>query len=181
MDTHMHTYKLPAIALSLSLLIGGGVAHAACSPNTIAPNTPDIRYTDNGDGTVTDKLTKLVWMQCVIGKSGEDCTTGSEQRLNWKQALQNQVLLNADGGFANHTDWRLPNRKELTSIINNQCTSPAINSTLFPNQPLSIAHWSSTPDTSDETRSWAVNFQYGDVSRDRRTDVRLLRLVRDAN
>lgn len=179
MKTKMINKTILNAGIGLAMLCATGAAHSACSDTSIASNTPDVRYTVNDDGTVTDKLTHLIWMTCVIGLSGEDCKSGAEITFNWKSALQNQVLMNADGGFAGHIDWRLPNRKELASLIDNQCVSPAINETIFPNQSPSVSLWTATPDPNDDARSWSVNFRYGDIKRDRRTERKLIRLVRD--
>mmetsp|Transcript_28612 Transcript_28612/g.37483 ORF Transcript_28612/g.37483 Transcript_28612/m.37483 type:complete len:437 (+) Transcript_28612:193-1503(+) len=61
-------------------------------------------YEDNGDGTVTDIVTGLMWTQ----------DPGS--RVNWAQAVANLVDLN-DEGFAGYNDWRVPTTKELYSLI----------------------------------------------------------------
>lgn len=62
-------------------------------------------FEDNGDGTVTDHATGLMWMQ-------EDSQTG----LNWEDALTWAQQCNADN-FLGYSDWRLPNVKELQSIV----------------------------------------------------------------
>lgn len=66
-------------------------------------------FTDNGDGTVSDGATGLMWAQ---QDSGDDAPNG----LNWEEALAYVVTQNT----ANHlgySDWRLPNIKELQSIL----------------------------------------------------------------
>lgn len=59
-------------------------------------------YEDNGDGTVTDNATGLIWMQDDSGKG-----------MNWEEAL---AFCEANE-IAGHIDWRLPNAKELQSIV----------------------------------------------------------------
>ncbi len=59
-------------------------------------------FVDNGDGTITDKATGLTWMKADSGK-----------QMNWAQALKYAENLK----YAGHTDWRLPNAKELQSIV----------------------------------------------------------------
>jgi hypothetical protein len=68
-------------------------------------------FHDNGDGTITDEATGLTWMQRDSGAFGVG--DGSDGRLNWQQALEWAEGL----AFAGYTDWRLPNAKELQSIV----------------------------------------------------------------
>lgn len=62
-------------------------------------------YTDNGDGTVTDSATGLEWSQADSGSG-----------LNWQEALAWVQQKNAEG-WLGHSDWRLPDAKELQSIV----------------------------------------------------------------
>lgn len=69
------------------------------------------KFVNNGNGTVTDLATGLMWMQLDSGalKAGP----GKDGKMNWEQALAW-----ADGlSFAGYSDWRLPNAKELQSIV----------------------------------------------------------------
>ena len=82
-------------------------------------------FTDNGDGTITDSSTGLMWMKNDSGTT-----------MNWSAALNY-----AEGiEFAMFTDWRLPNAKELQSIVdythapdatNPTMRGPALNTTIF--------------------------------------------------
>ncbi|MDF7806728.1 DUF1566 domain-containing protein [Pontiellaceae bacterium B12219] len=66
------------------------------------PDYGKNKFKDNGDGTVTDEATGLTWMQADSGEG-----------MDWPTALEY-----AEGfEFAGHSDWRLPNAKELQSII----------------------------------------------------------------
>jgi hypothetical protein len=60
------------------------------------------QFVDNGDGTITDKATGLIWQKSDSGKG-----------LNWSQALEYADNIE----LAGHSDWRLPNAKELQSIV----------------------------------------------------------------
>jgi len=60
---------------------------------------------DNGDGTVSDRATGLMWSKA-----------DSDRGMNWQQALARVQQLNAMNYFG-HNDWRLPNAKELQSIL----------------------------------------------------------------
>jgi hypothetical protein len=63
------------------------------------------RFTDNGNGTISDSASGLMWTQ-------EDSHTG----MNWQAALGYAQTMNASG-LGGHSDWRLPHTKELESII----------------------------------------------------------------
>ena len=66
---------------------------------------PSYRFTDHGDGTVTDNLTGLMWLQKDSGyfAAGDD----SDGALTWNQALEWSETFE----YAGHDDWRLPNAK----------------------------------------------------------------------
>ena len=70
-------------------------------------------FRDNGDGTITDRATKLMWSQADSAKG-----------LDWETALQWVQEKNA-GDYLGHSDWRLPNIKELQSIVD-YSQSPAM-------------------------------------------------------
>ena len=78
------------------------------------------RFTNNGNGTVTDVRTGLMWERCMVGYTFSDngtpndladdsCTPSATVTFLWQQALQGVVDRNAQGGIAGFTDWRLPN------------------------------------------------------------------------
>jgi hypothetical protein len=120
--------------------------------------------TDNKDGTVTDKNTGLIWQQRVSGK------------YNWWGALGycEGLELPADSG---QTDWRLPNVKELHSIVDGSRRSPAINEYVFP-RTKSRVHWSSTTSTRLVKRAWHVHFSGGTVQTIYKNHKQFVRCVR---
>ncbi len=73
------------------------------------------RFTDNGNSTVTDDATGLTWMQEDSGAFAYIALEGyrSDGSLTWSQALQFCEGLN----YAGHDDWRLPNAKELHTLV----------------------------------------------------------------
>ena len=145
--------------------------------DTIEAVAPDGRYTDHNDGTVTDKITGLMWRQCSEGRSSTDCSGGSATSHTWQGALQIPANINTQGGFAGYSDWRLPNLKELASLVEERCYSPAINVTLFPNTP-SSSYWSASPYASSSAYAWYVHFYYGSDYGGNRTYGLYVRLVR---
>ena len=88
-----------------------------------------LAYVDNGDGTMTDTNTGLMWERL------DDNNVGGihdwDNKYAWDDAFAVKIAtLNGGGGFAGHTDWRVPNYKELVSILNLQNISPVV-STAF--------------------------------------------------
>ena len=67
-----------------------------------------------------------------------------------------------DATFAGQTDWRLPNKNELESLVERRCYDPAINARFFPNTP-SNWFWSSSPYAGYSDDAWGVNFNNGYV------------------
>jgi hypothetical protein len=167
------------LAVVVFAMLLAGPAQAATCVDQKKASAPDGRYQDNADGTITDILHGLEWKRCSEGQNGSDCSTGTASLMNWQQALQLVESLNTSGGYAGHTDWRLPNLKELATLIENQCMQPAINETLFPEaQP--FWYWTSSANltsTSDNS-TWQIDFDIGrqfSGSRNGQAHVRLVR------
>jgi hypothetical protein len=76
--------------------------------NVLAAPTKSGHYTDNGDGTITDSKTGLMWVQM-------DSYLHSGHWLDWNQIHDYIQQLN-DEAFAQHSDWRLPTTDELKSL-----------------------------------------------------------------
>lgn len=119
-------------------------------------------YTNNGNGTVTDAVTTLVWQQ------QDDAITKT-----WEQALTYCEGLSL-GGF---TDWRLPNIKELRSIVDSSTYSPSITTTYFPNTQ-SSCYWSSTTYALYSAGAWYVDFGSGYVDYSNEANGYYVRCVR---
>jgi hypothetical protein len=143
------------IGWALGLLLAAGTAAAQTCRDDIRATAPDSRFIDNGNGTVTDLATGLIWKQCAEGLSGSGCATGSATHFTWQQALQHA----AAAEFAGATDWRLPNKNELVSLVEQRCYDPAINARFFPNTPSDV-FWSSSPCAYHSLSAWCVYFGY---------------------
>ncbi len=141
-------------------------AEQICQIEAIPASTPTGQFVIHPDGTATDTRTGLMWKRCLeldIGElwNGSTCAVSeSTGFFTWAGALQQSDTVNVGGGFAGRTDWRLPNLKELRSIVEVQCNSPAINSTVFPNDP-GLSVWSSSASSSVSDGSWLVRFKDG--------------------
>lgn len=168
------TFAVLPLALPLN-------THAAC--NAAAPaTTPDDAFTLNGNGTVTHLDTGLTWKLCAEGQTwnAEDGScVGGGLTYTWSEALQVPSTLNVSGGYAGYNDWRLPNIKELRSLVETQCHSPAINDTVFNHSP-ALTFVTSTPSVVDGYVT-VVNFLNGEDETGRRYLPFYLRLVRGGN
>lgn len=130
------------------------------------PAVSQPSYTDNGDGTITDNRTGLMWV-----KDGNSAGCNNGNTLTWEQAITFCEGLN----FAGYT-WRLPNRRELMSIVDYGEESAAINTTYFSN--IKSNYWTSTTYLPITTSAWYVDFDGGFVYSVAKTDSSYLRPVR---
>ncbi len=121
---------------------------------------PDPRFTDNGDETITDNLTGLIWTKNA--KLGDYQTTA--ETLTWQEALDYIAGMNA-GTNPNYgyVDWRLPNIRELLSLGNKGASSLRdwLKEQGFENVKWT-SYWSSTTvrdefDTNAEIYAWTFN------------------------
>ena len=128
-------------------------------------------------GTVTDNATNLMWQQCSAGLSGAGCATGAAVIYVWDGALV--AITYCEGlSLGDFTDWRLPNSKELRSIVDStKATAPVIDTTYFP-ATVSSGYWSSTTYAPGTTGAWSVNFSDGYVGSKPKADGYYVRCVR---
>jgi hypothetical protein len=126
------------------------------------------KFQDHGNGTVTDLSTGLMWQQ---GEGGS---------MKWGYALNYCEKLTL-GGYA---DWRLPNARELETLVDDSRTYPSINTAFFPNVQVGDCafYWTSTTNPSDTDHALTVAFvggysgyTTGHLKRDRDNHVRCVR------
>ena len=107
------------------------------------------RFIDNGDGSVTDAETDLVWQK-----------EAAPERVDWLKAKQYVQELN-EAGFAGHNDWRLPNNEELLSLMLTRENSKRL--FLDPIFGSQRCFWSA--DTRGHHVACYIDFYYGGVYR----------------
>jgi hypothetical protein len=117
---------------------------------------PAQRFADNGDGTVTDHLTGLVWMK------NAGCFTPTD----WASALAAAAsLANGACGLADASSagqWRMPNANELESLVDVSQVNPAVSpASPFSNITVAAAYWSSTTYTALPANAMAIRFSDG--------------------
>ncbi len=168
--------------LSLGLWNGLVMANQSClSESELASSTPTSQFVIHGDGTVTDKKSGLMWKQCSEGQSGSDCSVGSAIEYSWDDAL----LSAQNSTTANYNDWRLPNHKELFTLVEHRCFKPSINLSVFPlgqlaNEYSEMEQWTSTIFDDHFTRT--IEFTDGTTTgKNRQTVYHSVRLVRSGS
>lgn len=187
----MNLQKL-TLALMLTLMFTQG-----CQSS---PSFTSQRFIDHGDGTISDKVSGLMWMRCSVGQtwSGSNCE-GEPIKVNWKDAAK----VTQNFSFVGKQDWRLPTIDELSSIVfcstgrtemarpagrfqrttdgrceAEQYQTPTVNNAIFPNTPASW-FWSASPYIHHDRDAWGLNFNEGNVSWGVKGNESHVRLVRD--
>ncbi|MBW1855030.1 MAG: DUF1566 domain-containing protein, partial [Deltaproteobacteria bacterium] len=117
-------------------------------------NPPDL--TDNGDGTVSDNLTGLLWEQKT--EENEPNTYTHNDAIDYCENL-------SLGGY---DDWRVPTRREYSTIINLGTLSPALDMTYFPFYSTVIAendiyYWTASDYHDDNTKVWKIQLSFGTI------------------
>jgi len=144
---------------------------------------PIPRFTDNNNGTVTDNLTGLVWLK------NANCAGVT---VDWQTAVDSAFALydgcvtcfenEGDCGLSDGSsagDWRLPNIKELLSLISYGRSDPALpNLNPFTGVQFDY-YWSSTSNDVIGSFAWCVRFDYGSSTYDAYTNKHYVWPVRD--
>ncbi|CAK8724559.1 DUF1566 domain-containing protein [Candidatus Electrothrix aarhusensis] len=110
-------------------------------------------YTDNGDGTVTDNNTGLMW-QKDTSDIDNDNLISSDDTVSWQDAVDYCAGIT----FAGASDWHLPTRFEISSIIDRTRTSPAINP-IF--RAVLRFYWADSIYSSNTSNAWGAHFSRG--------------------
>ena len=121
---------------------------------------PSPRFTDNSNDTVTDNLTGLMWLKNA--DAGNDCAGSDVGTETWANALLSAAACNT-ASFAGHTDWRLPNLREMQSLIDYGRASPALPSDLPFTSVQSNNYWTSTTNAGYSSNAWVVYLGVGFV------------------
>ncbi|NPA72437.1 MAG: DUF1566 domain-containing protein [Gammaproteobacteria bacterium] len=162
------------------------------------------RQLDRSIGVVTDRHTGLMWMACSLGQTwnGSTCTGNASEHL-WSEA----VSLATQTKFAGYSDWRLPTRMELHSIV--QCSNerraarlgekgkplrvnnklqdgrcsgefsaPTIDTSVFPNTVRGF-YWSYSHSAYTSYSAWGIFFNSGKDYNFNSSNEGYVRLVRD--
>lgn len=150
-----------------------------------------LSFTDNGDGTVTDNNTGLMWEK--KDDNNMDPLHDQDTGYSWVAAFTVHIAgLNAMN-FGGYSDWRLPNVKELQSIVNygrvKPAVSPEFNTACTPGGTLASgssctatqasSYWTSTTYVASPPGAWVVGFDEGLVVANSKHLTLRVRAVRD--
>jgi hypothetical protein len=150
---------------------GGVIACAGTGQDGEKQAGATLAYQDNGDGTVTDLNTGLMWE-----KHSDDNSIHDRDTLFTAATSQSHVTALNGASFAGHTDWRMPNARELLSLVHYGAANPAIDASAFHDNCFGgctvlqcsctafLAHWTGTTVTNLSTSVFTVNFTDGTVN-----------------
>ena len=145
-----------------------GIIVVLLSAGTAAASDSQPRFTNNDDGTIRDKRTGLIWLKDT------NCQIINEKR--WDLAVEQTGIL-ADGkcGLSDGSregDWRLPNIREMQSLLDYSQYYPALpagHPFTVELDPLQTLYWTSTslpPDIEmGKEYAWTVELNYGYIDR----------------
>lgn len=136
------------------------------------------QFTANGT-TVTDNKTGLMWKRDyeMVDPAHPGNWQDRKDTFTWQRALQRAV----NDRTAGYADWRLPNVRELRSLVDESRHDPAIDTSIFPPTQFQAWFWSSSPFLDffqNQNMSWAVNFDAGVDIGNPRIYAQYVRLVR---
>ena len=168
---------------------GEAAGEGKCPPN------PQPGNGRNNWGCIRDNVTGLTWeIKTEDGLQGQDntyswynptgsvngggagvqnggkCTGSACDTLSYVNAVR-------EVGLCGYSDWRLPTRRELLSIVDNSRYKPAVNNRYFPHAT-SSHYWSSLPYPDQGESAWQVYFLYGEASSANKSQKNYVRLVR---
>lgn len=148
--------------VSESISAGGSKRfHTRCVRTVAEGRSVPALFTENPDGTVTDNRTGLMWQK-------DDTTVTWEESFAYAKALR----------LGGYEDWRVPNIKELRSLHTDTTVRPSIATAYFP-ATAQAPYWSSTTQIGQNgVTAWTLDFTFGVVSYNPKTERRRLRAVR---
>lgn len=136
--------------------------HVRAVRDVIPPQTVQVHFINNGDGTIKDMLTNLTWL-----------SVPAQDSMTWEQALIYSDTLTT----AAQNDWRLPNIKELQSINDESKINPSMDQAYFTNSK-PAQYWSSTTLPNQTAKAWYLDTRFGITTYANKTAQLLLLCVR---
>lgn len=147
------------VYLTLLLAANLAVGQVCYDSDLVETTATDDFVVDDSVGTVLHIKTGLMWSRCNLGQiwqaSSKTCS-GVSSQITWQEAL----LLAEQSTLASYDDWRLPNVKELATLVERSCVDPAMNISLFPSA-LAENYWTATSQNVQTDYAWSYAFYSG--------------------
>jgi hypothetical protein len=139
----------------------GQDAHYVDTPAAI-----DMTVTD-GDATVTDNLSELVWQRCAKGQTlmGANCDPAGMVDID----TQADALTYCDTLTLAGRSWRLPSIREFNFLYSLAQTNPILNPAMFPDAPADQLFWSSTEVAGTGTDAWSLWTNFLNITAETKT------------
>ena len=139
----------------------------------------ELHFRDNSDGTITDLNTGLMWGKSGYAELDVEPPVPYESEGRWRRYFWNHALLYCERlHLAGYDDWRLPNYKELISILDLSRMEPCVNQEYFPGTRTDF-YWTSTSFAYQTSQAWYVYFNLGYVNHINKNNYFYIRPVRD--
>lgn len=173
-----HTTLLCTVALAMA---AGAVPLSAWARCDKKPTKPDTLYQEvagSRGAEVKDPSAQLIWQRCLVGKqwdaAAQQCT-GAAKKMSWQVAMNPSAAL----GSADKR-WRLPTYIELLTLVDLNCTGPAVNARWFGDEDATYL-WSSSSYEQLADYAWGLKYARGEIIYDSKVEEFQARLVRFAD
>jgi hypothetical protein len=165
-----------------------------CGSSSLTQDGSGVWGIDFAEGTASlmDTTAAMIRVRCVLGEALMSCLSLSEDGITvrdsgtgliWQRDPPEEVFawhgavgycesLNEAGFY----DWRLPNAKELQSLVDDGRMFPAVDLEMFPDT--SGIFWSSSASTASPDRAWSVDFELGSSMTETMANPRRVRCTR---
>jgi len=124
-----------------------------------AGNPRSTRFVDNGNNTVSDRATGLMWVKEPGACGGAFGSAGSPSQMTWANAVSECLGLTYGG----YSDWRLPTAKELMCLVDIGVGSAPMIDLMFV-YTQSTCYWSSTTNPFNDAYAYYTDFNFSTAS-----------------
>lgn len=177
--------KIRTVFAIFTTFASSGLLAQTCFDDQPASHT-NGQYEDRHDGTILDVVNSLLWSKCNVGETYDAATNSCNGTPSYFATWQDALIATQDTAnttIGNLTGFRMPNIKELASIVDYRCYSPSIDLDLF-STTINAPYWSNTPDehqvhNQPGYEGLLINFSSGEEFDQLRNGIVVMRLVRE--
>lgn len=173
-------YTTTVVAMALTAGACAAPLHvwARCDKKPTKPDTLYQEVAGSRGAEVKDTGAQLVWQRCLVGKqwdaTAQQCT-GAAKRMSWQVAMNLPAAQGTEG-----KRWRLPTYIELLTLVDLNCTGPAVNARWFGDDDATYL-WSSSSYEQLADYAWGLKYARGEIIYDSKVEEFQARLVRFAD